>query len=58
MHLRYRTQQLPDADQLVRQNARFALKVTDTSERMPFGKEMKVVIGGLIGAGKVLHPEG
>ena len=42
---------------LVRQNARFALKVTDTSEQMPFGKEMKVVIGGLIGLGKVLHPE-
>ena len=42
---------------LMRECSRFALKVTDTLERMPFGKEMKVVIGGLIGLEKVLHPE-
>ncbi len=41
---------------LMRERSRFALKVTDTSERMPFGKEMKVVIGGLIGLEMALHP--
>lgn len=34
---------------LMRNRARFALKVTDTSHSLPFGKEMKVMIGGLIG---------
>lgn len=43
---------------LMRECSRFALKVTDTSERMPFGKEMKVVIGGLIGLENALHPAG
>ncbi len=41
---------------LVRENARFALKVTDTTERLPFGKEMKVMVGGLAGLEAVLHP--
>lgn len=41
----------------MRERSRFALKVTDTLDRMPFGKEMKVTIGGLIGLEKVLHPE-
>lgn len=40
---------------LVRENARFALKVTDTSERMAFGKEMKVLAGGLLGLETALH---
>lgn len=40
---------------LLRENSRFALKVTDTSERMAFGKEMKVMAGGLIGLETVLH---
>lgn len=34
---------------LMRERARFALKVTDTSANLPFGKEMKVMVGGLIG---------
>ena len=33
----------------MRERARFALKVTDTSAGLPFGKEMKVMLGGLIG---------
>ena len=40
---------------LVRQNARFALKVTDTAERLPFGKEMKIMAGGLAGLESVIH---
>jgi hypothetical protein len=34
---------------LMRERARFALKLTDTSDHLPFGKELKVMIGGLIG---------
>ena len=34
---------------LMRERARFALRVTDTSANLPFGKEMKVMVGGLIG---------
>ncbi len=34
---------------LMRERARFVLKVTDTSAGLPFGKEMKVMLGGLIG---------
>jgi hypothetical protein len=41
---------------LMRNRARFALKVTDTSESLPFGKEMKVMIGGLIGLQGLLTP--
>jgi hypothetical protein len=33
----------------MRERSRFALKVTDTSAGLPFGKEMKVMLGGLIG---------
>ncbi len=40
---------------LLRENSRFALKVTDTSAPMAFGKEMKVMAGGLIGLETVLH---
>lgn len=40
---------------LVRGNSRFALKLTDTAERLPFGKEMKILAGGLIGLETVLH---
>ncbi len=42
---------------LMRNHARFALKVTDTSEGLPFGKEMRVMIGGLLGLQRVLFPE-
>ncbi len=40
---------------LLRENSRFALKVTDTSAPMAFGKEMKVMAGGLIGLDAALH---
>ncbi len=40
---------------LVRENARFALKVTDTTERLPFGKEMKIMAGGLAGLESAVH---
>ena len=40
---------------LMRERSRFALKVIDSSEPMPFGKEMKVMAGGLAGLGAVLH---
>ncbi len=39
---------------LMRECARFALKVTDTSDSLPFGKEMKVMIGGLIGLQRLM----
>ncbi|MEW6330133.1 MAG: hypothetical protein AB1560_01600 [Pseudomonadota bacterium] len=42
---------------LMRERARFALRVTDTSESLPFGKEMKVMIGGLLGLQGLLAPE-
>jgi hypothetical protein len=38
----------------MRDRARFALKVTDTSDRLPFGKEIKVMIGGLIGLQRLI----
>ncbi len=31
----------------LREASRFALKVTDTARELPFGKEMKIVFGGL-----------
>lgn len=40
---------------LVRENARFALKVTDTAAPMAFGKEMKIMAGGLAGLETVVH---
>jgi hypothetical protein len=39
---------------LMRERARFALKVTNTSEQMAFGKEMKVMLGGLIGLQRLM----
>ena len=39
---------------LMRTHARFALKVTDTSDSLPFGKEMKVMIGGLVGLQRLM----
>ena len=40
---------------LVRENACFALKVTDTAARLPFGKEMKIMAGGLAGLEVAVH---
>ncbi len=42
---------------LMRERARFALKVTDTSDSLPFGKEMKIMIGGLIGLQRLMLTE-
>ena len=41
----------------MRERARFVLKVTDTSAGLPFGKEMKVMLGGLIGLQRQLATE-
>jgi hypothetical protein len=38
----------------LRERARFALKVTDTSASLPFGKEMKVMLGGLTGLQRLM----
>ncbi len=42
---------------LMRERARFALKVTDTAGALAFGKEMKVMIGGLLGLQRQINPE-
>jgi hypothetical protein len=41
----------------MRERARFVLKVTDTSTALPFGKEMKVMLGGLIGLQRQMAPQ-
>ncbi|WP_372523717.1 hypothetical protein [Sulfuricaulis sp.] len=41
----------------MRARARFVLKVTDTSASLPFGKEMKVMLGGLIGLQRQMATE-
>jgi len=44
---------------LLRDKARFVLKVTDTRGKMPFGKELRVMLGGLAGLVEVLAmPDG
>ena len=43
---------------LMRERARFVLKVTDTSDSLPFGKEMKVIIGGLFGLQRLMMKAG
>lgn len=42
---------------LMRERARFTLKVTGTSNNLPFGKEMKVMIGGLMGLQRLMTME-
>ena len=42
---------------LLREASRFALKVTDTARELPFGKEMKIVFGGLAALQALLHEE-
>jgi len=39
---------------LMRENARFALKLTNTTGNLAFGKEIKVMIGGLIGLQRLM----
>ncbi len=41
----------------LRERARFALKVTDSSASLPFGKELKVMLGGLIGLQRQMTPD-
>jgi len=41
---------------LIRSHSRFALKVTDTREALPFGKELKIMIGGARGLQRLLDP--
>lgn len=42
--------------ELLRERSMFALKVTGTSSGLTFGKEMKVMIGGLKGLQQLLQP--
>ncbi len=43
--------------QLMRENARFALKLTDSGDKLPHAKEIKVQNGGLLGLQGILQPE-
>ena len=43
--------------QLLRSNARFALKMTDIEGPLPHGKEIKVQNGSIIGLDKLFNPE-
>lgn len=42
---------------VLRDNARFALQMTNVPGPLPHAKEVKVQIGGLLGLQKTLHPE-
>ncbi len=42
---------------LLRENARFVLKIAMTGNELPHAKEIKVQNGGLIGLQRILHPE-
>ena len=44
--------------ELVREHSRFALGVTDTRTPLAFGKELKVMHGGLAGLQRLVHPQG
>ena len=41
----------------LRNNARFALQMTNVPGPLPHAKEVKVQIGGMLGLQKLLHPE-
>ena len=43
--------------ELLRNNARFALQMTNVPGPLPHAKEVKVQIGGMLGLQKLLHPE-
>ena len=43
--------------QLLRVNAKFALKLTEIDGPLPHGKEIKVQNGSVIGLQKLFHPE-
>jgi hypothetical protein len=42
---------------LLRERSRFTLKITDTARELPFGKQMKISIGGLLGLQRALGGE-
>ena len=42
---------------LMRDRARFALKITNTAGTLSFGKDMKMMIGGLLGLQRQITPE-
>lgn len=42
---------------LLRENARFALKLTSISQELPHTKEIKIQHGGLLGLQRVLQPD-
>jgi len=42
---------------LLRENARFALKITTLEGELPHAKEIKVQSGGLLGLQRILRPE-
>jgi len=42
---------------LLKENARFALKLADTGDTLPHAKEIKVQNGGLLGLQGILQPE-
>lgn len=42
--------------ELLKERSRFALKLTDTLSDLPFGKRMRVMVGGLTGLRRVLDP--
>ncbi|MCK4865724.1 MAG: hypothetical protein KAT06_09930 [Gammaproteobacteria bacterium] len=43
--------------EILRSNAKFALKLTEVEEPLPHGKEIKVQNGGVIGLQKLFTPE-
>jgi hypothetical protein len=43
--------------EMLKERSRFALKVTDTWQDLPFGKQMRVMVGGLTGLQRVLHAD-
>jgi len=42
---------------LLRENARFALKITTLEDELPHAKEIKVQNGGLLGLQRILRPD-
>ncbi len=42
---------------LLTERSRFALKVTQPATGLPFGKEMKLMLGGLTGLQRLIHPD-
>lgn len=43
--------------EMLKERSRFALKVMDPWQDLPFGKQMRVMLGGLTGLRRVLDPQ-